>query len=90
MLESGEQIENFEDWILYAPNAAGVIFTLYNVITGGSPIYKGFRGWDIRRLPPGYRAEPAGTTPYEEGLRGGCTSWGNDYNRQFSCSLSSN
>jgi|GEM_PF-5378761 len=77
MLQPDEQIENFEDWILYAPNAAGVVFTLYNIITGGAPIFKRLRGCDIRRLPPGYRAEPAGATPYEQGLKVGCASWRN-------------
>jgi len=75
MLERN-QIAGFQDWTIYAPKGEpGPVFSLYNIITGGNPTFKGLRGCDIRELPSGYRAELTGTTQFEEGLKKGCASW---------------
>jgi hypothetical protein len=69
-------IADFQDWTVCAPNGCtGVVFSLYNVVTGGDLILKCLRGCNIRDLPPGYHAELSGTTHYEDGLKKGCASW---------------
>ena len=76
MLEQDKHIADFHDWTIYAPNGgSGVVFTLFNIIIGGHPIFKHLRGYDIRELPPDYHAELSGTTNCEDGLKRGCASW---------------
>jgi hypothetical protein len=49
MLEQDNHMGDFHDWTIYAPNrGTGIVFTLYNVITGGNPTFKHLRGSDIR------------------------------------------
>ena len=68
-------LDAFECWILYAPDATGGIFTINGLITGGSPNFRRLKGLLITNLPPGNRAELIGTIPREEGLRMGCLNW---------------
>ena len=71
-----DNVEDFHDWIVDAPSGTGLVFTLYNIITGGAPIFKFLRGLDIRKLPPLYEAHLAGTTGYAMGIKTGSVSWG--------------
>ena len=65
-------IDVFECWILYAADATGGLFTINELITGGSPSFRRLKGLLITNLPPGYRAELNGTIPRDEGLRMSC------------------
>ena len=76
MAELKSEVEDFHDWIVAAPNGTGVVFTLYNIITGGTSSFKFLRGLDIRKLPPLYQAHLTGTIGYETGVKMGSVGWG--------------